>query len=76
MNPIVGWILRLVASVFCFLANCLLVSWLCFSLPDNEHIFLDMEEKLTKYFPKEWKQDSVKVRQHVEKGNAFLNEVN
>ncbi|XP_068424291.1 FERM domain-containing protein 6 [Clinocottus analis] len=24
---------------------------------DNEHIFLDMEEKLTKYFPKEWKQD-------------------
>lgn len=27
---------------------------------DNEHIFLDMEEKLTKYFPKEWKQDSVK----------------
>ncbi|XP_029962825.1 FERM domain-containing protein 6 [Salarias fasciatus] len=29
---------------------------------DNEHIFLDMEEKLTKYFPKEWKQDSVKKR--------------
>lgn len=27
---------------------------------DNEHIFLDMEEKLTKYFPKEWKQDSGK----------------
>lgn len=27
---------------------------------DNEHIFLDMEEKLTKYFPKEWKQDSAK----------------
>lgn len=27
---------------------------------DNEHIFLDMEEKLTKYFPKEWKQESVK----------------
>ncbi|XP_029030989.1 FERM domain-containing protein 6 [Betta splendens] len=27
---------------------------------DNEHIYLDMEEKLTKYFPKEWKQDSVK----------------
>ncbi|XP_031694934.1 FERM domain-containing protein 6 isoform X2 [Anarrhichthys ocellatus] len=24
---------------------------------DNEHIFLDMEEKLTQYFPKEWKQD-------------------
>lgn len=30
---------------------------------DNEHIFLDMEEKLTKYFPKEWKQDSVKGSQ-------------
>ncbi|XP_057705005.1 FERM domain-containing protein 6 isoform X2 [Corythoichthys intestinalis] len=27
---------------------------------DNEHIFLDMEEKLTKYLPKEWKQDSGK----------------
>lgn len=27
---------------------------------DNEHIYIDMEEKLTKYFPKEWKQDSVK----------------
>lgn len=27
---------------------------------DNEHIFLDMEEKLTKYFSKEWKQDSGK----------------
>lgn len=27
---------------------------------DNEHIFLDMEEKLINYFPKEWKQDSVK----------------
>ncbi len=28
---------------------------------DNEHIFLDLEEKLAKYFPKEWKQDSGKV---------------
>ncbi|KAJ8385490.1 hypothetical protein AAFF_G00185860 [Aldrovandia affinis] len=27
---------------------------------DNEYIFLDLEEKLTKYFPKEWKQDSGK----------------
>ncbi|XP_074502451.1 FERM domain-containing protein 6 [Sebastes fasciatus] len=27
---------------------------------DNEYIFLDMEEKLTKYFPKDWRQDSVK----------------
>ncbi|XP_069000979.1 FERM domain-containing protein 6 [Embiotoca jacksoni] len=27
---------------------------------DNEHIFLDMEDKLTKYFPKDWKQDTGK----------------
>ncbi|XP_067379233.1 FERM domain-containing protein 6 isoform X1 [Channa argus] len=27
---------------------------------DNEHIFLDMEEKLIRYFPKEWKLDSGK----------------
>ncbi|XP_012672392.1 FERM domain-containing protein 6 [Clupea harengus] len=27
---------------------------------DNEHIYLDLEEKLTKYFPKEWKQESGK----------------
>ncbi|XP_076142561.1 FERM domain-containing protein 6 [Alosa pseudoharengus] len=27
---------------------------------DNEHIYLDLEEKLTKYFPKEWKQEPVK----------------
>ncbi|XP_061814830.1 FERM domain-containing protein 6 isoform X2 [Nerophis lumbriciformis] len=27
---------------------------------DNEHIFLDMEEKLAKYLPKEWKQESGK----------------
>ncbi|KAM6916231.1 FERM domain-containing protein 6 [Xenentodon cancila] len=30
---------------------------------ENEHVFLDMEEKLTKYFPKDWKQDSGKVSQ-------------
>lgn len=65
MNPIVGQISRLVTLLFCLLANCLLVSWLSFSISDNEHIFLDMEEKLTKYFPKEWKQDSGKVRQSV-----------
>ncbi len=28
---------------------------------DNEHIFLDLEEKLAMYFPREWKQDSGKV---------------
>ncbi|KAL1262648.1 hypothetical protein QQF64_005387 [Cirrhinus molitorella] len=30
---------------------------------NNEHIFLDLEEKLVKYFPKEWKQDSGKGSQ-------------
>ncbi|XP_026113741.1 FERM domain-containing protein 6-like [Carassius auratus] len=30
---------------------------------NNEHIFLDLEEKLAKYFPKEWKQDSGKGSQ-------------
>lgn len=72
MNLIVGQILRLVALLFSLLANCLLVSWLSFSIPDNEHTFLDMEEKLTKYFPKEWKQDSGKVRQLVSSGLQIL----
>ncbi|XP_048865475.1 FERM domain-containing protein 6 [Brienomyrus brachyistius] len=27
---------------------------------DNEHIFVDLDEKVTKYFPKEWRQDSAK----------------
>ncbi|KAG7512536.1 FERM domain-containing protein 6-like [Solea senegalensis] len=30
---------------------------------DNEHIFLDMEEKVNKYFPKDWRQDSGKTLQ-------------
>lgn len=30
---------------------------------NNEHIFLDLDEKLAKYFPKEWKQDSGKGSQ-------------
>ncbi|KAK7902158.1 hypothetical protein WMY93_018927 [Mugilogobius chulae] len=28
---------------------------------DNEHIYIDMEEKLTKYFSKEWKQETGKT---------------
>ncbi|KAJ0066772.1 hypothetical protein NL108_002367 [Boleophthalmus pectinirostris] len=28
---------------------------------DNEHIYIDMEDKLTKYFPKEWKQETGKT---------------
>uniref|UniRef100_A0A3B3TB90 FERM domain containing 1 n=1 Tax=Paramormyrops kingsleyae TaxID=1676925 RepID=A0A3B3TB90_9TELE len=27
---------------------------------DNEHIFVDLDEKVNKYFPKEWRQDSAK----------------
>ncbi|XP_037127597.1 FERM domain-containing protein 6 isoform X1 [Syngnathus acus] len=52
---------------------------------DNEHIFLDMEEKLTKYLPKEWKQESgkgfekrafplvlcIKVQYYVENGRLI-----
>ncbi|XP_066515869.1 FERM domain-containing protein 6 [Hoplias malabaricus] len=30
---------------------------------DNEHMFVDMEERLAKYFPKEWKQDPGKGSQ-------------
>lgn len=48
--------------IMCLLANCA-----CFLIvfPDNEHTFLDMEEKLSKYFPKDWKQDLGKVGQPV-----------
>lgn len=44
---------------------CLLFFYIVFSISilDNEHIFLDMEEKLAKYFSKEWRQDSGKVKQ-------------
>ncbi|XP_037321051.2 FERM domain-containing protein 6 [Pungitius pungitius] len=52
---------------------------------DNEHIFLDLEEKITKYFPKEWMQDfgkgllkrplplvlCLKVQYYVENGRLF-----
>lgn len=44
----------------CPLTVCLF-SRLSFFCSDNERIFLDMEEKLTKYLPKEWKQESGKV---------------
>ncbi|XP_067901544.1 FERM domain-containing protein 6 [Heterodontus francisci] len=27
---------------------------------NNEHIFIDLEQKLTKYFPKEWKKEIIK----------------
>ncbi|CAG09448.1 unnamed protein product, partial [Tetraodon nigroviridis] len=52
---------------------------------DNEHTFLDMEEKLSKYFPRDWKQDlgkslhkrplplvlCLKVQFYVENGRLF-----
>ncbi|XP_056903277.1 FERM domain-containing protein 6 isoform X1 [Takifugu flavidus] len=52
---------------------------------DNEHTFLDMEEKLSKYFPKDWKQDlgkslqkrplplilCLKVQFYIENGRLF-----
>uniref|UniRef100_A0AAV2JNB1 FERM domain-containing protein n=1 Tax=Knipowitschia caucasica TaxID=637954 RepID=A0AAV2JNB1_KNICA len=28
---------------------------------DNEHLYIDMEDRLTKYFPKEWKQENGKA---------------
>lgn len=69
MNLIVGQISRSAAFLFRFLAHCRPVFHLCpppppYPVPDNEHTFLDMEEKLIKYFPKEWKQDSGKVRSY------------
>ncbi|XP_076866950.1 FERM domain-containing protein 6 isoform X2 [Brachyhypopomus gauderio] len=33
------------------------------TVKDNEHMFLDLEEKLAKYFPKEWKRDAEKGSQ-------------
>ncbi|KAM5164124.1 FERM domain-containing protein 1 isoform 2-T2 [Mantella aurantiaca] len=30
-------------------------------LKDNEYIFMDLEQKLNKYFPKEWKKDPLKT---------------
>lgn len=34
-----------------------------FPLSDNEYVFIDLEQKLSKYFSKEWKKDTTKVRQ-------------
>lgn len=56
MNAIIRLFFTLGCIIMCLLVNYLLV------LPDNEHTFLDMEEKLSKYFPKDWKQDLGKVR--------------
>lgn len=56
MNAIIRLFFMLGCIIMCLLVNYLLV------FPDNEHTFLDMEEKLSKYFPKDWKQDLGKVR--------------
>lgn len=31
------------------------------SLPDNEHVYMDLAQKLYKYCPKEWKKEASKV---------------
>lgn len=32
------------------------------SLTDNEHIYMELDQKLSKYCPKEWKREASKVR--------------
>lgn len=32
-------------------------------LSDNEYVFIDLEQKLSKYFSKEWKKETTKVRE-------------
>lgn len=31
---------------------------------DNEHIYMELDQKLSKYCPKEWKREASKVRNH------------
>lgn len=40
------------------LASCL---FLC---ADNEHVYMELSQKLYKYCPKEWKKEASKVRQY------------
>lgn len=44
------------------------VSWTCLSPPltDNEHIYMELDQKLSKYCPKEWKREASKVRHNVQ----------
>lgn len=38
----------------------------CAPLPtDNEHIYMELDQKLSKYCPKEWKREASKVRIYV-----------
>lgn len=60
--PMSGRFYALLLYCFVFLQPFFPTSWLFVSILDNEHIFIDMEEKLTKYFAKDWRQDSVRVR--------------
>ncbi|XP_072293106.1 FERM domain-containing protein 6 [Eucyclogobius newberryi] len=52
-------------DVFNRVAECLGIKELHFFgltvVKDNEHLYIDMEDKLTKYFPKEWKQEAGKT---------------
>lgn len=34
-------------------------------LTDNEHIYMELDQKLSKYCPKEWKREASKVRNYV-----------
>lgn len=31
-------------------------------LTDNEHIYMELDQKLSKYCPKEWRREASKVR--------------
>lgn len=39
------------------------VEFLFSYLSDNEYVFIDLEQKLSKYFSKEWKKETTKVRE-------------
>uniref|UniRef100_A0A3B1J063 FERM domain containing 1 n=1 Tax=Astyanax mexicanus TaxID=7994 RepID=A0A3B1J063_ASTMX len=65
IEPIVKQISRVNSCCFCLLCERSLTSCLCVLVrpADNEHMFVDLEDRLAKYFPKEWKQDSGKGNQ-------------
>lgn len=39
---------------------------------DNEHIFMDLEQKLSKYFSKDWKRETRGVSQHAGREAGLL----
>lgn len=34
----------------------------CVCPTDNEHVYMELDQKLSKYCPKEWKKEASKVR--------------